>query len=152
MRYLMSLLVIGCVSLLLGAGSAHARDKSGVLKASQLMGMNVEGTDGKKLGDVKDLVIDPDDGSIDYVVLDFGGILGIGKKYFAIPWDALELTADKKKLVMDATKRDLKAAPGFDKNHWPDLNDPKEQVVIYEFYEIPVPTESSAGRSPQKKK
>lgn len=152
MRYFSSLLVIGCVSLLLAAGSAHAGDKSGVLKASQLMGMNVEGTDGKKLGDVKDLVIDPDDGSIDYVVLDFGGILGIGTKYFAIPWDALDQTADKKKLVMDVTKKDLKAAPGFDKNHWPDLSDPKERVVIYEFYDVPVPTEASTGRTPQKKK
>ncbi len=108
--------MIRCVSVLLGAGSAHARDKSSVLKASQLKGMNVEGVDGKKLGNVKDLVIDPDDGSIDYVVLDFGGILGIGKNFLPIPWDALELTADKKKLVMDATKRDMKPAPGFDKN------------------------------------
>ena len=28
---------------------AQARDKSGVLKASDLIGMNVQGTDGKKL-------------------------------------------------------------------------------------------------------
>lgn len=33
----------------------QARDKSGVLKASDLIGMNVQGTDGNKLEDIKDL-------------------------------------------------------------------------------------------------
>ena len=39
------------VSLVTGFGlRAEARDKSGVLKASELIGMSVQGIDGKKLG------------------------------------------------------------------------------------------------------
>ena len=146
------MVVIGCICLLLTAVAAEARDKGGVLRASQLMGMNVEGTDGKKLGDVKDLVIDPDDGSIEYIVLDFGGVLGIGTKYFAIPWEAVDQTADKKKLMIDVAKKDLKTAPGFDKSNWPELSDHKERVVIYEFYDIPVPAETPTDPPTQKKK
>lgn len=152
MCHVSSLLCLGSLCLLFAVGSAEARDKNGVLKASQLMGMNVEGLDGKKLGDVKDLVIDSEDGSIDYVVLDFGGLLGIGTKYFAIPWDALDQTADKKTLVMDASKQDLKAAPGFDKDHWPDLSDSQEQVVIYQFYGIPMPSDTPATSLHEKRK
>ena len=119
----------------------EAKDKSGVLKASDLMGMRVEGMDGKKRGDIKDMVVDPVDGSIDYVVLDFGDLIGIGDKYFAIPWDAVKLSADHKKLQIGTTKKDLKGAPGFDKNHWPDFSDRGEIITIYEFYEVPIPAQ-----------
>ena len=124
---------------------AHARDKSGVLKASDLIGMNVQGTDGKKLGNIKDLVIDPDEGGVEYAVLEFGGFAGIGDKYFAVPWEALQLDQTNKKLSLDVHKKDLKSAPGFNKSNWPDLS--LEQVVIYEFYEVPKPNREHSLRS-----
>ncbi len=121
---------------------AHARDKSGVLKASDLIGMNVQGTDGKNLGNIKDLVIDPDEGGVEYAVLEFGGFAGIGDKYFAVPWEALQLDHTSKKLSLDVHQKDLKNAPGFDKNNWPDLS--LDQVLIYEFYEVP---QSDSGQT-----
>jgi sporulation protein YlmC with PRC-barrel domain len=124
---------------------AQARDKSGVLKASDLIGMNVQGTDGKKLGNIKDLVIDPEEGGIDYAVLEFGGFAGIGDKYFAVPWEALQLDQTNKKLSLDVHKKDLKNAPGFDKNNWPDLS--LEEVDIYAFYEVPQPDRNQSARS-----
>ena len=131
----MMVALIGTVSV------GEAKDKSGVLKASDLIGMKVVGTDGKNLGKVRDLVIDPYDGQIDYAVLDFGGFLGIGDKYFAVPWEALQKSDNGKKIALDTTKRDLKKAPGFDKKHWPDLRERQQVVIIYEFYEVPVPPE-----------
>ena len=141
-----SALVVVC---LIGSGlTAEAKDKSGVLKASDLIGMKAEGVDGKKLGSIKDMVVDPEDGSIDYVVLDFGGLAGIGDKYFAVPWEAVQFAPDQKKLLLPATKKDLKEAPGFDKNHWPDLNDKRESAVIYEFYSVPEPTSGVSSSDP----
>ena len=124
---------------------AQARDKSGVLKASELIGMSVQGTEGKKLGDIKDLVIDPEEGGIEYAVLEFGGFAGIGDKYFAVPWEALQLDQTNKKILLDVHKKDLRNAPGFDKNNWPDLS--LEQVVIYEFYEVPQSDREHNARS-----
>ena len=123
----------------------QARDKSAVLKASDLIGMNVQGPDGKKLGDIKDLVIDPEEGAVDYAVLEFGGFAGFGDKYFAVPWEALQLDPTNRKLSLDVHKKDLKSAPGFDKDNWPDLS--LEQVGIYEFYEVPQPDRNHSGRS-----
>ncbi len=134
------------VFLLTGFGlPAQARDKSGVLKASELIGMSVQGTDGKKLGDIKDLVIDPEEGGVEYAVLEFGGFAGIRDKYFAVPWEALELDQTNKKLSLDVHKKELKDAPGFDKNNWPDLS--LEQVLIYEFYEVPPSNREHSARS-----
>jgi sporulation protein YlmC with PRC-barrel domain len=39
--------------------------------------MKVESTEGKSLGKFKDLVLDPDEGDVQYAVLEFGGFLGI---------------------------------------------------------------------------
>jgi sporulation protein YlmC with PRC-barrel domain len=139
-RTAIHILAVGSLVVTLGmavvAPPADARDKSGVLKASELIGMKVESTEGKSLGDIKDLVIDPDDGSIQYAVLDFGGFAGIGDKYFAVPWEALQLGQGHDKIALDVSKRDLKNAPGFDKNNWPDLSE-QQEVAIYEFYGIP---------------
>jgi sporulation protein YlmC with PRC-barrel domain len=137
-KKLVRMVALGALAVLLLTGfglPAQARDKSGVLKASEIIGMSVQGTDGKKLGDIKDLVIDPEEGGVEYAVLEFGGFAGIGDKYFAVPWDALQLDQSNKRLLLDVHKRELKDAPGFDKNNWPDLN--LDQGLIYEFYEVP---------------
>ena len=139
------LLVIASILFLVTTtlDTAAARDKSGVLKGSQLIGMKVEGTDGKKLGDVKDIVVDPMEGDIDYIVLDYGGFLGLGDKYFAVPWEAVQFSDDGKTLLLDVTKKDLKQAPGFDKTNWPDLSNREQALVIYEFYDVPLTDETS---------
>ena len=138
-------MLVGMLVLALGV-PVDARDRSGVLKASEMIGKKVQGTDGKNLGTIKDLVIDPEDGGVEYAVLDFGGFVGIGDKYFAVPWDALQID-QQNKLALDLHKKDLKDAPGFDKNHWPDLS--QQQVVIYEFYEVPLPSQERRAQSSQ---
>ena len=140
-----ALAVLICLLALSVGAPGEARDRSGVLKASDLIGSKVEGVDGKNLGSIKDLVIDPQDGGIQYAVLDLGGFAGIGDKYFAVPWQALQVDQEKKRLALDLHKKDLKEAPGFDKNNWPDLSE--QQVVIYEFYEIPAPSGGPTARS-----
>lgn len=142
------LVVMGLITA--GIPLADARDKSEVLKASSVVGMRVQSTEGKKLGDIKDLVIDPADGSIGYAVLDFGGFLGIGDKYFAVPWEALQWTADHKAIVLDVSKKDLKQAPGFDKNNWPDLGSEEQALVIYEYYGMPLPGETQTPSKARK--
>jgi sporulation protein YlmC with PRC-barrel domain len=136
-QFLMVLAATIC--LMIGAlDTTQARDKSGVLKGSDLIGMKVEGTDGKKLGTIKDLVINPINGDVDYVVLDYGGFLGVNDKYFAVPWEALKVSDDRGKALLDVTKKDLKQAPGFDKKQWPNLASREQTIVIYEFYGVPL--------------
>lgn len=127
-----------CTTVTLNPANA-ARDKSGVLKASNLIGAQVQDTEGKKLGDIKDLVIDPREGDIEYVVLDFGGFLGVGDKYFAVPWDAMKLSENQKPLILDVSKKDLKSAPGFSKDEWPDMANQEWIMTVYEFYDLPSP-------------
>jgi sporulation protein YlmC with PRC-barrel domain len=97
------------------------------LRISQVRGMTVRNSQGKDLGDIKDVMLDMGQGHARYAALAFGGFLGMGDKLFAIPWRALkfEHDADKNKsyAVFDVTEETLKKTPGFDKNHWPDMAD-----------------------------
>lgn len=105
-----------------------------VLSVSTLTGDPVYNSAGEKLGSLEDIVIDVNSGRIAYAVLSFGGILGIGDKLFAIPWNALQIDADNRRLLFDVPKEKLELAPGFDKNNWPDMADERWGADIYGFY------------------
>ena len=143
MRQALMMVAASALFMISMLDTTQARDMSGALKGSDLIGMKVEGIDGKKLGHIKDLVIDPMDGDIDYAVLDYGGFLGVSDKYFAVPWEALRFSDDGKTVLLDVTKKDLKQAPGFDKKHWPDLSSQDQTIVIYEFYGVPMSDDHS---------
>ena len=92
------------------------------LTASTLIGEKVINANEDKLGDVKDIMIDLIDGKIHYVVIELGGFLGIGEKFFAIPFELLEISTKEHAFILDQDKETMKNAPGFDKDHWPDTN------------------------------
>ncbi|MAZ43710.1 MAG: photosystem reaction center subunit H [Legionellales bacterium] len=75
---------------------------------------------GDKIGKVKDLMINTKKGTVEYVVVSFGGILGVGDKYFSVPWNLLKIDQHKKQVCLDVDETILKDVEGFDKNNWPD--------------------------------
>lgn len=109
-----------------------------VSRASKIIGTDVKNPKGENLGDIKDLVLDPESGQIVYAVVSYGGVLGMGSKLFAIPWSVLRWIRDKDYYVLDMDKETLKKAPGFDKKHWPDSSNKWEQQreEINQFYRV----------------
>lgn len=105
-----------------------------VMSASTLDGDRVKNPQGDDLGKVEDIMIDVPSGRVAYAVLSFGGFLGMGSKLFAIPWTSMTLDEDEKCFVLAADKELLKAAPGFDKDNWPDMADPTWRNQIYTYY------------------
>jgi sporulation protein YlmC with PRC-barrel domain len=106
-------------------------------RASKLIGADVENMQGEDLGKIEDIVLDPQDGRVAYAVLSLGGFLGIGEKYFAIPWSALTAKAgEDNTLMLNVDKEKLKNAPGFDKNNWPDMADRTWGQKIHSYYGV----------------
>ena len=101
------------------------------LTASSIIGDKVENGRGESLGEIKDIMINIADGNIKYYVIQFGGFLTIGEKYFAIPFRFLTVNAEKQIYILDQKKEDLEKAPGFDKDHWPDTNTHVDDVEYY---------------------
>jgi sporulation protein YlmC with PRC-barrel domain len=105
-----------------------------IQKASDILGRSVQNHEGEKLGNIRDLVIDPDRYRVAYVVLTFGGFLGMGDKLFAIPAGVLQMPGPAGHAVLNVDRNRLKTATGFDKNNWPNLADPTVAASTYEFY------------------
>jgi sporulation protein YlmC with PRC-barrel domain len=104
------------------------------LGAKTLTNDPVVDREGRDIGRIEELMIDVATGRVAYAVLSFGGFLGIGDKLFAIPWSQLVVDESRKRFVMDVSKETLKTAPGFDKDHWPDLGDLEYANGIYRHY------------------
>jgi sporulation protein YlmC with PRC-barrel domain len=104
-------------------------------KASELIGMDVRNQQNENLGKIEDLAIDPDSNRVLYGVLSFGGFLGVGDKFFTVPWSSLRsTTADQKTLLLSVDKDRLKTATGFDKKNWPNMAERTYSVEVHKFY------------------
>lgn len=95
---------------------------SDINKASKLIGMQVRNTKNENLGKISDIVINQQSGKVAYVALSIGGVLGVGDKLVAVPFEALTPSRGQTGLVLDIEKQRLEQAPGFSQNNWPDLN------------------------------
>lgn len=104
------------------------------LSSSTLSGDAIKNPQGESLGDLKDIMIDTESGKVAYAVLSFGGILGLGDKLFAVPWESLAVDGENKCLILNVSKERLKDAPGFDKDHWPNFAEPAFADQLRSYY------------------
>jgi len=98
------------------------------LTATSIIGDEVHDFNDEPMGKIEDIMLDIITGKIEYYVVEFGGFLGIGVKYFAIPFSMLQVNPEKKIFVFRGQKELLKDAPGFDLSHWPDTNFHREET------------------------
>ena len=107
-----------------------------VLSASTLAGDSVRNSAGEDLGKIDEIMIDIPTGRVAYAVLSFGGFLGMGDKLFAVPWSALKVDEDEKCFILNVDKPTIEAAPGFDKDNWPNMSDTTWGSEISSYYHV----------------
>ncbi|CAN5857868.1 hypothetical protein BH11BAC4_BH11BAC4_25910 [soil metagenome] len=109
------------------------------LTATSIIGDKVRNDADEHLGIVKDIMLDIRTGKIEYFVIEFGGFLGIGEKFFAIPFQLLQVDSENKVFRFNEKKEVLARAPGFDKHHWPETNEHKTAytTLSYSFWDNP---------------
>ena len=104
------------------------------LSASSIIGTDVRNPEGEALGSIKDIMIDTGSGQIEYAVLQFGGVMFIGDKLFAVPWEQFKIDTTKEEFVLNVPKERLKNAPGFDKDNWPSFADQTYRGEVDSYY------------------
>lgn len=105
-----------------------------ILSSDSLAGDPIKNRDGEKIADVKDMMIDLRTGRVAYIVVAYGGIMGLGDKFFAVPWSAVNVDQQDHSLIIDLDEEVLKKAPGFDKDVWPDFSSADWNRQIHEHY------------------
>lgn len=111
------------------------------VRVSKLIGQNIQNSQGKEVGEINDIVLDAGSGRIRYVAVTYGGLLGVGNKMFAVPYEAFQCKSDpddhaKTIVVLDVTKEQLDGSEGFDEDHWPNFADSKFTMDLDKRYRI----------------
>jgi len=105
-----------------------------VVKASEVVGVDVKNAADESLGSINEVVIDKTLGKVSYLVLNFGGVLGFGNKFFAMPWHLFTYNSEDDCFILNLDKERLNNAPGFDKDNWPDFAAPDVALAIENYY------------------
>jgi sporulation protein YlmC with PRC-barrel domain len=98
-------------------------ETSNYVKSKEVVGVAVINAQDESLGKIHEIVINKITGQVAYAVLDSGSFLGMGGKFFALPWQSLKYDAQENSFIINLTKDQIKNAPGFDKDNWPKASD-----------------------------
>jgi sporulation protein YlmC with PRC-barrel domain len=113
---------------------------------TRIKGTDAKGTDGKKIGDIHDLVIVMDTGRIAYDVISYGGVLGFGQRLTAVPESAVTLEPAMRVARIEATPATLHAN-SFSPGQWPDLSSPSYSRQLARAFSVP-PSGTALGYLP----
>ncbi|MDF2120433.1 PRC-barrel domain-containing protein [Roseiarcaceae bacterium H3SJ34-1] len=109
--------------------SGHTR----AIAASKVQGTSVYNTAGEAIGHVEDIVLDKLTDKVLFAVLGFGGFLGIGEKYHAMPWSMLDYVPAQGGYVVKLSRQQLEGAPTYELD---DLirNDGSSNTPSFDYY------------------
>ena len=102
-------------------------------RVTKLLDCTVKNAKDEKIGSIKDVVIDKDEGCVAYAVLSFGGFLSVGEKLFLIPLASINRTDDEEVVILNVAKEQLEKAPNFAADTWPTI-DAKYGTLVHEYY------------------
>ncbi len=107
-----------------------------LVRTKEVVGIGVKNTQNENLGKIEEVVLDKQTGHACYVVLSFGGILGMGDALFALPWNAIKYNEEQECFILNIDKDKLKNAPGFDKDNWPNMAEKVWGEKISNYYGV----------------
>jgi hypothetical protein len=94
------------------ATSVLQEDDPGLRSLQEVTGYHIEASDGE-IGHVEDFIVDEDDWTIRYVVVDTRNWLP-GKKVLIAPWMIRSVRWDESKVYLEMTRDQVQAAPEYD--------------------------------------
>jgi len=106
------------------------------IPASRVIGTDVFNTDGERIGVIEDVMLEKNSNGIMFAVIGFGGFLGIGEKYHALPWSSLDYEKSRGGYVVPFTKDQLKAAPAHSINELTGEDGRSVRDESYEYYKV----------------
>ncbi len=111
----------------------HAAENP-LIASDRVQGSTVRRPDGEKIGKIERLMIDKISGKVAYAVMSFGGLLGVGERYYTMPWTKLDYDPNLNAYVLDITKGQLQSAPALNSEGeiGPDRN---AERALHEHYD-----------------
>jgi sporulation protein YlmC with PRC-barrel domain len=93
------------------AESAEVRQHpGGLIQAEWLQRRAIKDDQGREIGTIEEVWLDPSDGRVKEVVVSVGGFLGMGDKHRILSWQDVRVTWEKQDLVVRASEDALRRA------------------------------------------
>src|SRR6185312_15508613 len=93
------------------ATDASVRETTRLIASDKVEGTPVRRSNGDKVGTIDHVMIDKRSGKVAYAALSFGGFLGMGEEYRALPWSALRYNEQLDAYELNVTDDQLRSAP-----------------------------------------
>ena len=106
-----------------------------LIASNKVEGTGVYNRAGEKLGTVSHFMVGKRNGRVEYAVMSFGGLFGLGERHHPLPWDVLTYDTDKGGYVVDLDKNILEAAPWYDRGQEPAW-DRAYGTRVYDYYGV----------------
>jgi sporulation protein YlmC with PRC-barrel domain len=90
-----------------------ASGHTSAILASRVKGTSVFNKSGDKIGHVEDIVLDKESDRIMFAALGFGGVLGMGEKFYPVPWSVLDYSKERGGYVVPLSSDQMEAAPAY---------------------------------------
>lgn len=107
-----------------------------LIGAHQVQGTSVYNNALEKLGSVEDVMINKASGRIVYAVLSFGGFLGIGDRYYPLPWEKLRYDTEVGGYIVDIDRETLEGAPSYTDRATASWNDEAWSRNVHSHYGV----------------
>ncbi len=107
-----------------------------LIASDKVEGTAVFDTEATHIGEVRSVMIDKITGQVAYVVIGFGGFLGIGADHYPIPWKKLRYSEELGGYVVEIARDRLEAAPHYagDAPPWAEGGFGQS---IHDYYNVP---------------
>jgi hypothetical protein len=109
-------------------------ETAALIASDKVEGTAVYDANLQRLGAVRNFMVNKRSGQVAYAVISFGGFLGIGQRYYPIPWKELTYDVDQGGYVINLSRDRLDGAPAFAADTAPDWTDPRFGRRISDYY------------------
>ena len=116
--------------------SPPAMPNQHLVRASELIGKRVDDRQGKRAGQVEDLVVNLGNATIHYAVLEFDKAWSIDDRLLPLPMKSLIFPVDRNKdVLLTVASNELDLSHSFAARKWPDISDPAYQRSVDTYLE-----------------
>lgn len=106
--------------------------KHHLIASSRVEGAPVFSAGGERLGKIDDILIDKASGVAAYALMAFDGFMGVGEKFYPVPWTVLTYNTAQQAYVVPLSRAEIEKAPSvadkevIDEVHW--------REALHDFY------------------
>jgi sporulation protein YlmC with PRC-barrel domain len=105
------------------------------IRGTELIGKDVLSRSREDLGTVDDIVIGKD-GRANFLIISHGGVMGVGDSLIPVPFSAFnqQAASSDDNVILNVDKQELKDAPSFASNEWPDFSDSAYEQKVHGYF------------------